>query len=128
MTSPTGDIPARPMEIEQFIDRFLSTVCDGSRRHILECLSVSAEHITNPPERSVGEIAAHLGLATSTTSEHLKELLQLHLLVTRKEGKKTYYRLRNRELVQAFHDMIISLEDHYQRGILPPSTPANEGD
>jgi DNA-binding transcriptional ArsR family regulator len=120
MASSTGDIPSRPMEIEQFIDRFLSTVCDGSRRHILECLSISAERDAEPPERSVGEIAQHLGLATSTTSEHLKELLQLHLLVTRKEGKKVYYRLRNRELVQAFQDMVISLEEHYHRGILPP--------
>ena len=122
MVSPIGDIPARPMEIEQFIDQFLSTVCDGSRRHILECLSVSVEHTGELPERSVGEIAAHLGLAASTTSEHLKELLQLHLLVTRKEGKKTYYRLRNRELVKTFHDMVGSLEDHYRRGILPPAT------
>ena len=88
MALPTGDIPARPIEIEQFIDHFLSTVCDGSRRHILECLSVPTAHATDLPERSVGEIAAHLGLATSTTSEHLKELLQLHLLVARKEGKK----------------------------------------
>lgn len=120
MALPVGDIPARPMEVEQFIDRFLSTVCDGSRRHILECLSVSTENVTPLPERSAGEIAQHLGLAASTTSEHLKELLQLHLLVARREGKKVYYRLRNRELVQVFHDMIASLEDHYHRGILPP--------
>ena len=123
MVSPIGDIPARQPEIEQFVDQFLSTVCDTSRRHILECLSISENHAADLPERSVGEIAAHLGLATSTTSEHLKELLQLHLLVTRKEGKKTYYRLRNRELIKTFHDMIVSLEDHYHQGILPPAAP-----
>jgi DNA-binding transcriptional ArsR family regulator len=85
-------------------------------------LSVSAENAASPPERSAGEIAQHLGLAASTTSEHLKELLQLHLLVARRDGKKIYYRLRNRDLVQAFHDMIASLEDHYHRGILPPAS------
>ncbi|HEY3993202.1 MAG TPA: metalloregulator ArsR/SmtB family transcription factor [Ktedonobacteraceae bacterium] len=122
MVPPIGDIPARPMEIEQFIDQFLSTVCDTSRRHILECLSIPEDHVTELPERSVGEIATHLGLAASTTSEHLKELLRVHLLVTRKEGKRTYYRLRNRELVKTFHAMIISLEDHYKQGILPPGT------
>jgi len=123
MIPPSEDIPARPREIEQFIDQFLSTVCDASRRHILECLSVPIEHASTPLERSVGEIASHLGLATSTTSEHLKELLQLHLLLSRKEGKKTYYRLRNRELVQVFQGMITSLEDHYHRGLLPPADP-----
>jgi DNA-binding transcriptional ArsR family regulator len=116
MGTLSGDTPARPDDIEQFIDQFLSTVCDASRRHILEYLSASA-----PPERSVGDIATHLGLAASTTSEHLKELLQLHLLVTRKEGKKTYYRLRNHELVQIFHNMIASLENHYHQGLLPPA-------
>lgn len=120
MVASKGDIPARPIEVERFIDQFLSTVCDGSRRHILECLSVSNRYSSEPLERSAGEIAQHLGLAASTTSEHLKELLQLHLLTARREGKKVFYRLRNQELVQAFHDMISSLEDHYHRGVLPP--------
>lgn len=126
MASPTGDIPARPGEVEQFIDHFLSTVCDNSRRHILECLS-TAEPFSELPERSAGEIAQHIGLAASTTSEHLKELLHLHLLVARKEGKKVYYRLRNRELVQTFHEMITALEDHYYKGILPPPALGQAG-
>lgn len=121
MTLLAGDIPNRPNEVEKFIDHFLTTVCDNSRRHILECLSDPPKALPQPAERSVGEIAQHIGLATSTTSEHLKELLLLGLLVARREGKKVYYRLRNRELVQTFHDMITALEDHYQRGILPLS-------
>jgi DNA-binding transcriptional ArsR family regulator len=120
MASHSADIPARSPAVEQFIDQFLTAACDSSRRHILECLSTSAEHAASPPERSVGEIAEHLGLAISTTSEHLKQLSQMHLLTTRKEGKKTYYRLRNNELVRAFHDLIDSLESHYRRNILPP--------
>ena len=123
MVAPSEDIPTRPMEVEQFIDQFLSTVCDTSRRHILEYLSISTEYPTTLPERSAGEIANHLGLAASTTSEHLKELLQLRLLTTRKEGKKIYYSLRNQELVQAFHDILASLETHYHRSILAPEAP-----
>ena len=119
MTLQPGDIPARSKDVERFIDQFLSAACDSSRRHILECLT---EEDSGLPERSVGEIADHLGLAVSTTSEHLKELLQLRLVVARKEGKKTYYRLGNYELVQTFHHMIDSLEDHYRRGILPPAS------
>jgi DNA-binding transcriptional ArsR family regulator len=104
--------------IEHFIDQFLSAVCDSRRRHILAYLTASSGPEASPVERSVGEIADHLGLAMSTTSEHLKQLLQMHLLLTRKEGKKTLYRIRNRELVQAFHDLIMSLEEHYHQNIL----------
>lgn len=112
------NIPVRSVTVEQFIDQFLSAVCDSRRRHILAYLTASADQEPSPIERSVGEITDHLGLAMSTTSEHLKQLLQMHLLLARKEGKKTLYRLRNRELVRAFHDLIVSLEEHYHRNIL----------
>lgn len=57
----------------------------------------------------------------STTSEHLKQLLEMRLVLARKEGKKTLYRIRNRELVQAFHDLIRSLEADYHHTILSTS-------
>src|SRR5579883_1704102 len=107
-------------EDEYYIDKILNAVCDTSRRHILTYLSVSSDQASSLVERSAGEIAHHLKLAPSTTSEHLKQLLQMHLLFTRKEGKKVYYRLRNQELVQVFHDLITSLERHYRRNLLPP--------
>jgi DNA-binding transcriptional ArsR family regulator len=111
---------SRSSEVEQFIDQFLSAVCDASRRHILEYLSSFPEEDTSPHECSVGEIAEHQGLAISTTSEHLKQLLQMNLLLARRDGKKTYYRVRNHKLVQAFHDLIGSLETDYDRRLLPP--------
>ncbi len=127
-SSEDDDFSARFAQVEHFVDRFLSTACDASRRRILEYLSVPSEDDPDPrlPERSVGDIAAHLGLALSTTSEHLKELLQLHLLGTRKDGKKTYYSLRNRELVQAFHKLVEALTAHYQQSIHHPSAPLEE--
>lgn len=118
MKPPARNIPVRSITVEQFIDQFLSAVCDSRRRHILASLTASADQEPSPTERSVGEIAAHLGLAMSTISEHLKQVLQMHLLLARKEGKKTLYRLRNRELVRAFHDLIVSLEEHYHHIIL----------
>lgn len=121
MTSHSADAPADPM-IERFIDQFLSTICNSRRRRILEYLSTSAEDNSSLPERSVGEIAEYLGLAISTTSEHLKQLLDMRLLLTRREGKKTYYRLHNHELVQAFHDLLRFLESHYQQYIVSSST------
>jgi DNA-binding transcriptional ArsR family regulator len=120
----SADIPARPAPVEQFIDQFLTAVCDSSRRHILECLTPLENEEASPLERSVGEIAEHLGLAVSTTSEHLKQLSTMHVLTSRKEGTKTYYRLRNRALVRTFQELILSLEAHYRRTILPPPTDA----
>ncbi|HEU5381140.1 MAG TPA: metalloregulator ArsR/SmtB family transcription factor [Ktedonobacteraceae bacterium] len=120
MSSHSAEIPARPARIEQFIDQFLTAICDSSRRHILEYLTGSSENASPALERSVGEIAQHLGLALSTTSEHLKQLLHMHLLLARRDGKKTYYRLRNHELVSTFHALIASLEMHYHSNMLPP--------
>lgn len=108
-SAPTSYILA-----EQFIDRFLAIICHSSRRRILE-------YLNDASERSVGEIAEHLGLAISTTSEHLAQLQQMRLLLTRKEGKKTYYRLYNKELIQAFYDLIDSLGTHYHQNIFLPS-------
>lgn len=113
--------PAGPSgELEQFIDRFLSAVCDNSRRHILDYLSSLPQRENAPAESSVGEIADHLGLANSTTSEHLKQLLQMNLLLAHKHGKRTFYSLRNHELVQAFRDLMGSLKSHYHHHVLPP--------
>jgi DNA-binding transcriptional ArsR family regulator len=120
MTSHSANAPADPM-VERFIDQFLSTICNARRRRILEYLSISSEGDSSLPERSVGEIAEYLGLAISTTSEHLKQLLEMRLLLTRREGKKTYYRLHNHELIQAFHALLHFLETHYQQHILSSS-------
>lgn len=122
MSFKSAEIPARPPQVEQFIDQFLTAVCDSSRRHILEYLTPPDGEEDAPHERSVGDIAEHLGLAASTTSEHLKQLSNMHILTARRDGKKMYYRLRNKALVQTFHGLIHSLEAHYQRNILPPPT------
>ncbi len=118
MDSQSAHAQTPSVTLEHFIDQFLSAVCDSRRRHILAYLTTASEHASSPVERSVGEIAAHLGLAMSTTSEHLKQLLEMRLLLSRKEGKKMLYRIRNRELVQAFHDLIQSLEEDYHQNIL----------
>src|SRR5438874_520867 len=43
--STESHVPRRPPEVDQFVDRFLTTVCDTSRRYILEMLV--------PPGRAV---------------------------------------------------------------------------
>ena len=105
----------RPPQLTYYIDRFLDAACDSSRRSILELL-IPPEGQISPEayELRAGEIATKLGLAPSTTSEHLHQLLKLHLVSARKEGTTVYYRLRNHHLVLAFHELLKALETHYQ--------------
>ena len=104
----------RPSRLAHYIDRFLDAACDSSRRAILELLiPPGGQDSPDARELRAGEIATKLGLAPSTTSEHLHQLLNLHLVSTRKEGTMVYYRLRNRHLVQAFHELLQALETHY---------------
>ena len=105
----------RSPHIERLIDKFLDAACDSSRRSILEMLIPPIGHDSpDGYELRAGEIARQLGLAPSTTSEHLRHLQRLQLLNTRKEGTAVYYRLCNHHLVQAFHELLLALETHYQ--------------
>ncbi len=107
-------VHCRPPEVSHYIDRFLDATCDASRRCILELLIPPEEQESSDfYELRAGEIATKLGLAPSTTSEHLHQLLKLHLVSTRKEGTTVYYRLCNHHLVLAFHELLKALETHY---------------
>jgi DNA-binding transcriptional ArsR family regulator len=104
----------RPNQIERLINQFLDAACDSSRRSILELL-IPPEGQESPAdyELRAGDIARQLGLAPSTTSEHLHQLLNMQLVSTRKEGNSVYYRLRNHHLVRAFHELLQALTAHY---------------
>jgi DNA-binding transcriptional ArsR family regulator len=112
---PHSPVPHRPPELDAFVDQFLSTVCDTSRRYILELLAEPNEDDPSVPnERRSGDIAEALGLSSATTSEHLRQLADLHLVIARKQGTAVYYRLSNHTLVQAFLDLLRALDHHYQ--------------
>jgi DNA-binding transcriptional ArsR family regulator len=113
---PHSSIPRRPPERDAFVDQFLSTVCDTSRRSILELLAEPNEKDPSVLyERRSGEIAEVLGLSSATTSEHLHQLADLHLVTTRKQGTAVYYRLSDHLLVQAFQDLLAVLDRQYQK-------------
>lgn len=113
LNQPRSSIPRRPPELDAFVDRFLSTVCDTSRRYILELLAEPNEQDPSVPnERRSGEIAEALGLSSATTSEHLRQLANLHLVAARKQGTAVYYRLSNHLLVQPFLDLLRALDSH----------------
>src|SRR5713226_6492944 len=114
----------RPPLVDRFINQFLDAACDESRRSILELLiPPNGEDSPGGYELYAGEIAQQLGLAPSTTSEHLHQLLNLHLVSARKEGTMIYYRLRNHHLVQAFHELLRALETHYHTHATPSEPP-----
>ena len=110
----------RSPHIDRLIDQFLDAACDSSRRSILEMLiPPMGQDSPDGYELRAGEIARQLGLAPSTTSEHLRQLQRLQLLNTRKEGTMIYYRLCNHHLVQAFHELLLALETHYHSSGIP---------
>ncbi|GER87452.1 hypothetical protein KDW_16140 [Dictyobacter vulcani] len=104
----------RPEEVDKYVDTFLSTTCNTSRRYILELLACPEhEDGSRMPEMRSGEIAKAIGLAAATTSEHLSQLVAVGLVTSRREGNVVYYQLRNHSLVLAFHDLLEALDHDY---------------
>jgi DNA-binding transcriptional ArsR family regulator len=107
-------IPRRPPEVDQYVDNFLSVVCDTSRRYILELLAMPGEEGTiSLPEKRSGDIAKAVGLAPATTSEHLRSLASIGLVDSRRDGNVVYYRLCNHMMVKAFQDLLVALDKEY---------------
>lgn len=111
--TPESKMPRRPAEIDAFVDYFLTTVCDTSRRYIVELLSLPDDNGNTLPERRSGDIAKAIGLSAATTSEHLRHLARAGLVTSRREGNIVYYRLRSHKLVQAFQDLVNALDSDY---------------
>lgn len=112
--SSSSGSPHRPAEIDAFVDAFLQTVCDTSRRYILELLAIPTENGSAAlPERRSGDIAKAIGLSAATTSEHLRQLANAGLVVSRRDGNTVYYRLCNHMLVKAFQDLLMALDQDY---------------
>jgi DNA-binding transcriptional ArsR family regulator len=115
LNQPRSRFPRRSPELDVFVDRFLSTVCDTSRRYILELLAEPNETDSSASyELRSGEIAEVLGLSHATTSEHLRQLADFHLVAARRQGTAVYYRLSDHKFVQAFLDFLRVLDHHDQ--------------
>jgi DNA-binding transcriptional ArsR family regulator len=108
----------RSPEIDQFVDHFLSLMCDRSRRQILELLAtpvVDGQEGVKPShmERRSTDIARELGLSPATTSEHLRQLSDAKLIAFRRAGNTVYYHLANEMLARAFHDLVLALHKEH---------------
>jgi DNA-binding transcriptional ArsR family regulator len=104
----------RPDEIEEFVDHFLSTMCDSTRRQILELLTIPDISDQTPPiEMRSGDIAKALGLSPATISGHLRQLSETGLITSRRDGNAIYYRLRNHVLVRTFKELLHALDNEH---------------
>ncbi|MGD8234602.1 MAG: metalloregulator ArsR/SmtB family transcription factor [Chromatiales bacterium] len=56
-------------------------------------------------ELSVGEIVEQTGTSQSNISQHLDQLRNKHILVSRKEANRIYYKIRNSQLLELIGTM-----------------------
>ncbi len=56
-------------------------------------------------ERSVDELAKETALSVANASQHLQALREAHLVTTRKDGLRVYYRLSNSTVYQLVQDI-----------------------
>ena len=77
---------------------------NGNRLELLEFLAQS--------ERSVEELANLTGLSIANTSQHLQQLRQSGLALTRKQGLKVYYRLSGDDVIDLLTALRAVAERH----------------
>jgi len=61
-------------------------------------------------ERSVNDLAAHLGRPPTSVSQHLAKLRMARLVRTRREGTHVFYQLENDHIAQLVQDAIHNAE------------------
>ena len=76
----------------------------GNRLELLEFLAQG--------ERSVDELARVSGLSVANTSQHLQQLRQAGLVLSRKEGLKVYYRLSGDDIITLLDALRAVAERH----------------
>lgn len=85
-----------------------NAVAEPQRRAILGFLA--------PAERSVGDVVAEIGLAQPSVSKHLRVLLDVGLVKTRRDGRRVLYRT-NAGAIRPLHEWAGTFE-RYWRGQL----------
>ncbi|WPL15889.1 putative HTH-type transcriptional regulator YgaV [Thiorhodovibrio winogradskyi] len=71
-------------------------------------------------ELSVGEIVERTGTSQSNISQHLEQLRNKNIVISRKDANRIFYRIRNSqllELIGIMRDVLCpaNLDDHYPR-------------
>lgn len=84
-------------EASKMVDLF-SLLADNTRLRILWLVCHMEECVTN--------IGAFVGMSAPAVSHHLRFLRQAGIIVNRKIGKETYYRLADNDYASLVHKMV----------------------
>lgn len=76
----------------------------GNRLEIMEFLAQS--------ERSVDELAKLAGLSVANTSQHLQQLRQAGIVISRKDGLKVFYRISSDDVMKLLDALRCVAEHH----------------
>ena len=82
-------------EIFELQAELYQTMANAKRLAIVELLSHG--------ETSVGSIAEALDLSISAISQHLRNMKDKNVVVTRKDGQTVYYRLKTPKIIEGCH-------------------------
>ena len=87
-------MPGRAAKDELFdaFSEVARALANGRRAEIIDLLAQG--------ERSVDEIATEIAQSTPNTSQHLRVLARAHLVATRRDGTRIFYRLAAEEIEQ----------------------------
>ena len=83
---------------EEFL-QFCKGLANANRQHILFSVFIDKE------EHTVNEVAEKVGIAKSTTSEHLSILKRAGVLVSEKREREVYYSV-NKEKINQYLSLI----------------------
>ena len=83
---------------EEFL-QFCKGLANANRQHILFSVFIDKD------EHTVNEVAEKVGIAKSTTSEHLSILKRAGVLVSEKREREVYYRV-NKEKINQYLSLI----------------------
>ena len=83
------------LEIFELQADLYQTMANAKRLAIVEMLSHG--------EKSVGAIAEALEATVSAISQHLRNMKDKNVVVTRKDGHTVYYRLKNPKIIEGCH-------------------------
>ena len=103
MNADSGEVEGRlPEEQAVLIVEVFRMLADPTRIQILWALVSS--------ERSVNDLADHVGKPAPSISQHLAKLRMARLVRTRREGTSVFYRLENDHVRQLVLDAVFNAE------------------
>ena len=79
-------------------------------RMLADCTRVQILWALADGERSVNELADHVGKPAPSVSQHLAKLRMARLVRTRREGTQVFYRLENDHVRQLVTDAVFNAE------------------